>query len=112
MTGLAKTKCPATEMEAGGTKKDGATMIVRTTATHNPIDRVLDCLDGVEQNGSGFKASCPVPGHRQGRGDRNPSLSASEGDGGKVVIYCRRSGRRRAEMGGLSRLPCGSVLPN
>ena len=64
MTGLAKTKCPATEMEVGGTKKDGATMIARSTATHNPIDRVLDCLDGVEQNGSGFKASCPVPGRR------------------------------------------------
>jgi hypothetical protein len=51
--------------------------------------RVLERLDGVQQNGSGYKARCPVPGHGQGRGDRNPSLSVSEGSEGRVLINCR-----------------------
>ena len=36
---------------------------------------------------SGFLCRCPVTSHGQGRGDRNPSLSVSNGDRG-LVFYC------------------------
>ncbi len=52
------------------------------------LDRVLARLEGVHENGSGFVARCPVQGHGKGRGDRNPSLSLSEGDDGKVLLRC------------------------
>ena len=42
----------------------------------------------VEKNGTGYKARCPVLGHGQGRGDRNPSLSVTEGDDGRALVYC------------------------
>jgi hypothetical protein len=33
-------------------------------------------------------ASCPVPGHGRGNGDKNPSLSISEGADGKALFHC------------------------
>jgi putative DNA primase/helicase len=54
-----------------------------------PINRVLERLSGVEDNGHGYKARCPVPAHGRGRGDPNPSLSVSEGDDGRVLVKCR-----------------------
>ena len=47
-----------------------------------PAERVLDRLQGVRRNGSGSTALCPA------HPDHDPSLSVSEGDGGKVLIYC------------------------
>ena len=35
-----------------------------------------------------FLASCPVPGHGQGNGDRSPSLSICDGDDGKLLFKC------------------------
>jgi hypothetical protein len=32
--------------------------------------------------------SCPCPNHGSGRGDRNPSLSVSDGDDGKLLLRC------------------------
>lgn len=52
------------------------------------LDRVLERLDGVKQNGAGYKARCPVPGHGQGRGDRNPSLGVSVNHEGNVLLNC------------------------
>jgi hypothetical protein len=49
--------------------------------------RVLDRLDRVTGHGDNVKASCPVPGHGQGRGDHNPSLSVAYTDG-KVLLNC------------------------
>jgi hypothetical protein len=39
-------------------------------------------------NGGQFKASCPVPGHGKGNGDRDPSLSIEPGDKQPVVFRC------------------------
>src|SRR5215213_2845532 len=64
-------------------------MIARSTATHNPINRVLGRLSGVEKSGVGWKARSPLRGHGQKRGDRNPSLHGSEGDDGRVLLKCR-----------------------
>jgi putative DNA primase/helicase len=42
----------------------------------------LDRLDGVEERTSGWVARCPA------HDDNGPSLSLSEGDGGKVLAHC------------------------
>ena len=42
----------------------------------------LDRLQGVRKAGSGHKALCPA------HDDKNPSLSVTEGDGGKVLVRC------------------------
>jgi hypothetical protein len=40
------------------------------------------------RNGNGWLVSCPCPNHGSGRGDRNPSLSVSDGDDGKLLLRC------------------------
>ena len=53
------------------------------------IDRVLERLENVRQHNGYYMASCPNPNHGQRRGDRDPSLSISEGDGGRVLMTCK-----------------------
>jgi putative DNA primase/helicase len=36
----------------------------------------------------GWLVRCPNPSHGQGRGDRTPSLSVSEGEGGRLLLKC------------------------
>lgn len=52
------------------------------------VQAVLDQLSGVQKNGSGWTARCPVRTHGKGRGDVEPSLSVSEGDDGRVLVKC------------------------
>jgi hypothetical protein len=47
-----------------------------------PTELVLSRLEGVRQRNSGFMALCPA------HDDQKPSLSVSEGDGGKVLVRC------------------------
>lgn len=47
------------------------------------LDNVLSRLQGVVRVGEGFQAKCPCRND-----DENPSFSVSEGDSGKVVMYC------------------------
>lgn len=47
------------------------------------LQNVLDRLNGVVRVSGGFQAKCPCRND-----DDNPSFSVSEGEGGKVVIYC------------------------
>lgn len=54
-----------------------------------PIERVLDRLENVRRQNGYAMASCPSPSHGQGRGDRNPSLSISEGADGRALIKCQ-----------------------
>ena len=52
------------------------------------IDRVIETLENVKQNGpESWIGSCPCPGHGQGRGDKNPSLSIKY-QAGKVLFNC------------------------
>lgn len=59
----------------------------------NAIDGTLEALERAgatlpKPNGpDSWIASCPVPSHGQGRGDRNPSLSVKYSDG-KVLLNC------------------------
>lgn len=60
--------------------------------TTTGYDRVVEALDergllvGWTGNGSGRQSRCPGPSHH--REDRRPSLSVSEGDEGKALVYC------------------------
>jgi P4 family phage/plasmid primase-like protien len=47
-----------------------------------PLETVIAKLDGARRNGSGWTARCPA------HDDRNPSLSISEGDDGRVLMKC------------------------
>lgn len=66
------------------------------TATHHgttPTEHVLAVLSSEgrkpKRNGSsGWVACCPCPTHGKGRGDRNASLSVSEGREGNAVLFC------------------------
>jgi putative DNA primase/helicase len=40
------------------------------------------------RNGSGWLVCCPCPNHGKGRGDRNPSLSVTDGDDGRLLLRC------------------------
>lgn len=66
------------------------------TAAHGnltPLETVLAALEdaGCRPKRKGPRqvlASCPVPGHGAGHGDRNPSLSVTEGQDGTVLVKC------------------------
>ena len=52
-------------------------------------DRILERAEGVRETGFGWLVRCPLPDHGRGRGDRNPSVSVSEGDDGRVLVSCK-----------------------
>ena len=54
-----------------------------------PVDKVLDRARGIREAGTGYLVSCPLADHGQGRGDRNPSVSVSEGDDGRALVSCQ-----------------------
>jgi putative DNA primase/helicase len=43
---------------------------------------------GGRSSPTGFVCPCPVPGHGSGRGDRRPSLSVADGEGGRLLVHC------------------------
>ena len=47
-----------------------------------PLEKVLDCLEGVRQSNGSWKALCPA------HDDHKPSLSISEGDDGRALVNC------------------------
>jgi hypothetical protein len=50
---------------------------------------VLPKLDRVRPAGGQYLASCPVPGHGKGNGDRNPSLTVDRGEQVAVIFSCK-----------------------
>src|SRR5215211_3889184 len=54
-----------------------------------PVDLVLERAKNARKTGSGWLVSCPLPDHGQGRGDRNPSVSVSEGSDNRALINCQ-----------------------
>jgi hypothetical protein len=60
----------------------------RDTGMMRPLDNLLERLDRVRPVRGGYVASCPHPGHGQGRGDVNPSLSLTEGEDGRALLKC------------------------
>jgi len=51
-------------------------------------EQIAKALGNAKKIGRGWLASCPLPGHGQGHGDKNPSLSISDGDDGKPLFKC------------------------
>lgn len=51
-------------------------------------EQIAKALGNAKKVGRGWLASCPLPGHGQGHGDKNPSLSISDGDDGKPLFKC------------------------
>jgi hypothetical protein len=51
-------------------------------------EQIAKALGNAKKIGKGWLASCPLPGHGQGHGDKNPSLSISDGDDGKPLFKC------------------------
>jgi hypothetical protein len=54
-----------------------------------PVEIVLERAAGVRRVGSGWMVSCPLPGHGRGLGDRNPSVSITEGDDSRALVDCQ-----------------------
>lgn len=52
------------------------------------VEKILERLEGVQKNGSGWRARCPNPNHGKGRGDQTPSLSIAEGGDGRALVKC------------------------
>jgi hypothetical protein len=51
-------------------------------------EQIAKALGNAKKIGRGWLASCPLPGHGQGHGDKNPSLSISDGEDGKPLFKC------------------------
>jgi len=49
---------------------------------------LANALGAAQRSGKGWVCRCPVPGHGKGRGDRNPSLSVTNGDDGRILVHC------------------------
>jgi hypothetical protein len=54
-----------------------------------PVDKVLERVERVREASSGWLVSCPLPDHGQGRGDRNPSVSVTEGSDNCALVHCQ-----------------------
>src|SRR5215210_1986134 len=48
-----------------------------------PVDKVLDRLEDYSGSGGGFRSRCPAH-----NGNSDTSLSITEGDDGRAVLYC------------------------
>src|SRR5215203_2256517 len=53
-----------------------------------PMDLVLERAGDARKAGEGWLVSCPLPGHGKDRGDRDPSVSVTEGDDGRALVNC------------------------
>jgi len=53
-----------------------------------PADLVLERAQNARKAGDGWLVSCPLPGHGKGLGDRDPSVSVTEGDHGRALVNC------------------------
>jgi hypothetical protein len=58
------------------------------TRRMSALDEIIGRLKNVRPEGEGYRASCPNPTHGQGLGDRDPSLSVTLSDDGRVLLNC------------------------
>ena len=50
--------------------------------------QIASILGNAKKVGNGYLASCPVPHHGQGNGDKHPSLSVTDGEDGNILFKC------------------------
>lgn len=72
-----------------------------TAATSRVVAALTEHGSKPRREGSGWVACCPNPSHGKGRGDRNPSLSVSEGRDGNAVLYCHAGCHTEDVLGAL-----------
>jgi putative DNA primase/helicase len=53
-----------------------------------PVEKVLAKAGDFRQTSSGWEVRCPRPDHGKGRGDREPSVSVTEGEDGQALVCC------------------------
>lgn len=51
-------------------------------------EEIAKSLGNAKKVNGQWVASCPVPGHGRGNGDKNPSLSITAGEDGKPLFHC------------------------
>jgi DNA replication protein DnaC len=51
-------------------------------------EQIAKTLGNAKRVNGQWLASCPVPGHGRGNGDKNPSLSISDGEDGRPLFHC------------------------
>ena len=54
-----------------------------------PVELILERAEGVRRVGSGWMVSCPLQVLGRGFGDRNPSVSVTEGDDSRALVNAR-----------------------
>ena len=52
------------------------------TQTDEKVNSIIELLDGVRRSGRGYISKCPA------HSDRHPSLSITQGEDGKILLYC------------------------
>lgn len=72
----------STTGDAGETRTKSHRIPLATSSSSSPIERVLARLVNVKKNPTGWSATCPA------HDDGTPSLSISEGDGGRCLLHC------------------------
>jgi hypothetical protein len=53
-----------------------------------PVEKVLARAGDFRQTSSGWEVHCPRPDHGKGQGDREPSVSVTEGEDGQALVNC------------------------
>jgi putative DNA primase/helicase len=64
-----------------------------------PVELVLERARNSQKAGDGWLVSCPVPGHGKGLGDRDPSVSVTEGNDGRALVNCLAGCETEAVVG-------------
>lgn len=64
-------------------------------AAMTPAERIARALGGARRSGNGWLCLCPA------HDDHNPSLSVTDGDDGKVLVYCHGGCSQEAVIGEL-----------
>lgn len=53
------------------------------------LQSLLERAQNVQENGSGWRVSCPLPDHGKGRADFDPSVNVDVGQDGAILVNCR-----------------------
>ena len=70
------------------TNTTGLAKYVKPLDHIDPVDRLLERLNGVTKEGTGWKARCPCA-EKHTNGDQHPSLGIDRGEDGRVLLVCR-----------------------
>ena len=73
---------------------------------------IASSLGNAKKVGSGYLASCPVPSHGQGNGDKHPSLSITMSDDGNFLFKCHGGCDQHTVFSTIKEMGLLPVLPD